>query len=461
MQNLLKELKAIKNQFSDIHNQSKQNPEEFFAKLGYDFDKLKNQSPEELRNTLKELESIRERMLTSFGKTGNPILNSDNRDSKKIENYYKKIQSQGGDANLTDIEKLLNFFDEYTKSETENIGQSCFHYDSSNCDLKIIDAHSLQKNGALKVISSEKHEVIFVEKELSTNKRVPKLIKRVNASTFKGFCHKHDEVFQKTIEKEVFDNSNEHCFLHSYRSFAYSYHIIKQRQDYIISILKSIETSVSPVLNALPDISSILGGNLNLPIQSLEDLQINDEQKKTLSTLRYETYKESINKYLENQDYDELDYIIYSKNHIVPLACSSWIKSHLHFGNGLLIHHNNELYHGYPILVTMIPESNGQTHTILARFKSDMISGFLFDELRALKTDDINKFELTLSSIILRFVENLYLSPQWWNSLDEYLKDNFLNEINLWSSNFMKLELSSTVVNFFDEIYKTQTSNSN
>ena len=119
-----------------------------------------------------------------------------------------------------------------------------------------------------------------------------------------------------------------------------------------------------------------------------------------------------------------------------------------------MIQYDGGIYHGYPIMVTLIPESNGQTHIILARFKSDSISELLFEQLNKLRNKDLNLFGVTLSSMILRYVENLYVSPEWWNSLDNYLKNQFINEMNLWESNFMKLEPSSTVINLFSEVYK-------
>lgn len=448
--NNLKRLEDMKIEFAAMKEQVNQNPEEFLRQLGYS-NESKKISSEEIQGKLKV---ISDNLSTQAMNLQDSILNSDNNDSKKIEDYYKKIQSQGGKITPEDVEKMLSFFSKYIQSETENVGQSCFHYDFDNCDSTIIDAHSLQKKGTLKVIASEKHEVIFIEKNELKNIREPKRIKTKNASTFKGFCHKHDSIFQQTIEASLFNNSEEHCFLHSYRAFAYSHHIIKQNQDYLTSVTGNLELVLSNMLNSLSDLSSILGGNMKLPVPSLEGMKLNDEQKKILSTTKYESYKELINTSLENENYDDLDYIVYSKNHKIPIACSSWIKSHLHFGEGLLIQHKGELYHGYPIMVTIIPESNDCTHIILARFKSDSISKILFDQLKELNTNNISQFELTLSSIVLRFVENLYISPKWWDSLDTYLKAIFIDEMNLWESNFMKLEPSSNVINLFDEVYK-------
>ncbi len=457
MQNLLKklnEIQSLKSEFSELQENAKENPEEVLKKLGYNIDQFRNLSPEELQEKLIGLQSISTSLLGQVENLQESILNKQNNDSKSIENYYKKILSQDGKMTAEDIEKMIGFFSKYIKSETENSGQSCFHYDSSNCDSTIIDAHSLQKKGSLKVISSVKHEVIFIKKDDLKNTRTPESIKTVKASTFKGFCHEHDKIFQKTIESKSFNKQSKHSFLYSYRSFAYSHHLIKQNQDYFTRLIGNVKANASNMLNSLSEIFSTLEGNSELPMQSLGSLNLNEEQKKVLAITRYEAYKKSINESLKNGSYDDLEYIVYTVNHVVPLACSSWIKSHLRIEEGLLIQQDGGIYHGYPIMVTLIPESSGQTHLILARFISDSISKILFEKLTELKASDTIRFELTLSSMILRFVENLYISPIWWDSLDSFLKDRFINEMNLWESNFMKLEPSSTVINLFDEVYK-------
>lgn len=457
IQNLLKkldEIQSLKADFAKMQEDAIENPEEVLEKLGYNVDEFKNLNTEELQEKLKGFQSISEGLLEQAEKLQGAILNEQNNDSKSIENYYKKIQAQGGRMTLQDVDKMTGFFSKYIKSETEISGQSCFHYDSFNCDQTIIDAHSLQKNGPLKVISSNKHEVTFIQKDELNGSRIPKRIKTVNASTFKGFCHEHDAIFQQTIESESYDKSNKHNFLHSYRSFAYSHHLIKQHQDYVTSLIENIQVNTSDIVSSLSELLETIGGNSKSPMPTVDSLNLDNEKKKVLSTTRYESYKKSINESLRKGNYSDLDYLIYSVNHVVPVACSSWIKSHLRFGEGLLTQHDGGIYHGYPIMVTLIPESKGQTHLILARFKSDSISKLLFEQLNTIRYKDLNLFGLTLSSMILRYVENLYISPEWWNSLDSYLKDQFIGEMNLWESNFMKLKPSSNVINLFNQVYK-------
>ena len=453
-ENIFKQLEELQAQFSDMQNEAEKNPEEFIKKMGFDLSSLQDMTSEELVEKLKGFQSKVNDLSESASGISESILNKENVDSKAIENYYQKIKSQKGGATDEDIRKMVSFFTKYIQSETENTGKSCFHYNKSECDEKIIDAHSLQKKGALKSISSVKNDVIFIKKDESNNDRRPTLIKTVNASTFKGFCHKHDAIFQKTIESDSFNHSKEHCFLHSYRSFAYSHHIIKQRQDYTISLVQNLKASLSKSLNAISDLFIDLGGNSSLPIQSLDKLNLNDAQKQVLAITRYESYKDEINQYLAKSDYDQLEYIVYTKDHVVPIACSSWIKSHLKFGDGLLVRHDGNIYHGYPIMVTVIPGSNGKSHVILARFKSDTISEILFRQLKDLEQKDIREFETTLSSMILRYVENTYISPDWWNNLDSFLKDLFIEEMNLWDTNFMKIESSQQAINLFEEVYK-------
>lgn len=450
-ENIFKRLEELKAQFYVMQNDAEKNPEEFAKYMGFDLTGLKEMTPEEIKQkfeyNLNDLSKVVKGMNES-------ILNKENPDSQAIENYYQKVKSQKDGPTDEDLQKMLGFFSKYVQSETENTGKSCFHYNKSVCDKKIIDAHSLQKGGALKNIASAKNDVIFIKKDGLNNNRKPVLIKTVNASTFKGFCHKHDTIFQQTIESEPFNCSDEHCFLHSYRSFAYSHHNVKQHQDYSISLIENLESALSKSSNALSELFIELGGNSSLPVQSLDKLKLNDKQKHFLSVTRYESYKNELNKNLAKESYDLLEYFVYTKDHIIPVACSSWIKSHLKFGHGLLVENNGNIYHGYPIMVTIVPESKGKSHVILARFKSDSISEILFRQLKDLKQKNIREFETTLSSMVLRYIENLYSSPEWWENLDSFLKDFFLKEMNLWDTNFMKMESTQEVINLFDAVYK-------
>lgn len=104
----------------------------------------------------------------------------------------------------------------------------CWHPEASNSEctkdqdgnIKISRAHSIQHNKILKYIS-EDHQV----KQLRSNEIEGKMIFPIkHASTFYGFCDKHDKLFIP-IEKQDYSSTYEQNFLFAYRAHVHSAHV--------------------------------------------------------------------------------------------------------------------------------------------------------------------------------------------------------------------------------------------
>jgi len=133
------------------------------------------------------------------------------------------------DLNLTDVNPLeINkIWNRVVKLIVED-SKACWHPEASilhctkNSDgkVKISNAHSIQRNKILKSIS-ENHKVTqFKLNSRENNISFP--IK--SASTFFGFCDKHDKIFDP-IEKQDYVSTDEQNFLFAYRAFVHSSHI--------------------------------------------------------------------------------------------------------------------------------------------------------------------------------------------------------------------------------------------
>ena len=120
------------------------------------------------------------------------------------------------------------------------------------CQETPINAHSIQQNGALSLIESEingnQSVYTFTELELNVNNEsVFRPIGKRQASTFFGFCNKHDtEIFQE-IENSpngIDLNTAKHKFLLSFRAFAISYHRKKEDVKLFISADESLRKEI-------------------------------------------------------------------------------------------------------------------------------------------------------------------------------------------------------------------------
>lgn len=95
----------------------------------------------------------------------------------------------------------------------------CLHpqANSSTCRGKIVQAHSIQRNGGLSLIARNGHVYRFFG-DYSTFVRTSgkieaELIGLNTASTFTGFCDHHDDVTFAPLEKRPFQPTLEQIFL--------------------------------------------------------------------------------------------------------------------------------------------------------------------------------------------------------------------------------------------------------
>ncbi len=92
------------------------------------------------------------------------------------------------------------------------------------CSQQISRAHTVPKSGSLRQIARDGHVYAFVPslENLMKNNGVvaPELIGLNRASTFTGFCSRHDDAIFRPVEKRMFSCSQEQCFLLAYRALA-------------------------------------------------------------------------------------------------------------------------------------------------------------------------------------------------------------------------------------------------
>lgn len=107
------------------------------------------------------------------------------------------------------------------------IDRYCSHPAASptECSNQIINAHTIQKRGGLAAIAEEGHVIsgLAGTKDLFKNKGqiIPKRVGINSASTFTGFCGRHDAEMFLPVERRLTKLDIEACFLLSFRALAY------------------------------------------------------------------------------------------------------------------------------------------------------------------------------------------------------------------------------------------------
>lgn len=307
----------------------------------------------------------------------------------------------------------------------------CFYHDKTTCNGHIKQSHSLQRNGRLSIIEGEVNEnqVIysFTENEISetTSHETLKPIGKASASTFFGFCDHHDTVLFSRIENNPYDESDEHSFLHSYRSFAHSYH--RKNEE-----LKA-HTTKSKFTEALPK------EFLDEAIKGLE-MGVKDQLHN----------KHKLDRLIERKEYDGLEYINYIIPEKFPLACSSQISPYYSYKGTPINNHTDGEKPFSPIMLTVLPDVD-QTIIILACFPDDKEGVIFLDELYELSN---LKFEKAISSVLVNCAENTFFSPKLWNALGQTGQRLLCDELVKAASRFhMPDKFEHSKINFFDYKY--------
>lgn len=314
--------------------------------------------------------------------------------------------------------------------------KECFYHKKEECQGKIKQAHSIQKNGKLTVLEANVNGNMcvytFANASQSRQNFMEDLIAigKKEASTFFGFCDFHDSRLFSVIENNGFDGSDEHLFLHSYRSFAHSYHLkiqeIKAWTNTTSEYRETLEKSYGKEL-------------IDIKIKQFNALNEHLEKRKKI-----------LDNSIENKEYNNLNYLIHEFDGIVPIAVSDVITPTLSFKGEIMNNSDeNNLIVSQPIF-TLLPEKD-HSILILAAFDYDAKSSDFIDDLYKMPK---YKFEKAISSIIIDGCQNTIISPKFWDKLSKKEKRLILDEYS-WRSliNIAEKKHFMTNFNFFKQKY--------
>ena len=103
----------------------------------------------------------------------------------------------------------------------------CSHPEASsdNCSDKIVRAHTIQRGGGIAAIAENGHVVSAKSAAQDLVKNcgafVPREVGVRSASTFMGFCDKHDNSMFQSVEKRSVLLTRQSCFLFGFRALSY------------------------------------------------------------------------------------------------------------------------------------------------------------------------------------------------------------------------------------------------
>ena len=289
----------------------------------------------------------------------------------------------------------------------------CLHPQASNeeCDGQIIKAHTIQRNGGLSKIAQNGHVYLY-EYDVAAalrgeEKHVHELVGLRNATTFTGFCGKHDNELFKPIEDVPFTATPEQCFLIGYRSLCRELYA-KQRQYDLISYIKETIKDKDPYIKRFYD-SYEYG-----VAAGLKDI------------LHYKSIYDS---YLISKDYSKTQFYVLFFDKIPDFMCSGCLFIEMDF-RGTLLSSDDEFAAHDNILE--------QCTYNLAANDSGGFAAFSWighDEKVIAFIDSLNQLEDEIKPHCLlqfsfEFFENVAISPRWYENIGEKYQNHLISIID-------------------------------
>lgn len=305
----------------------------------------------------------------------------------------------------------------------------CFHHDKSSCKGDIKQSHSLQRNGRLSLIEGDDgkgNQVVYTftnsEVDGTTGLRYLKPLGKATASTFFGFCDFHDTALFSPIENFSFNNSDNHCFLHSYRSFALSYH---RHKEFVKFTKHGSHYSRSLPKHKLIEM-------LRCAELGIQEMEI---EKRKLDVM------------LTSKSFCELEYLTYQIPEKFAIACSSLISPESSYKGYPMNNHSDSHKPFSQIMLTILPDEN-ETIIIMACFSSDVNGTRFLNELDALADLPLKK---AISSLMISKAENTFFAPVLWDQLGAQGQKQLCREFEDAVKSFrLPKGFVHTEVNFFD-----------
>ncbi|MED5501047.1 SEC-C metal-binding domain-containing protein [Salinicola sp. LHM] len=289
--------------------------------------------------------------------------------------------------------------------ESKKIGsrKCCYVPDElkGECDKKIINAHTISKSGSLKEIADSTNHVLGLKIDLANffkheGRLIPERIGINQASTFSGFCAKHDKELFSCIEDQEFCGSERQLHALMYRSVAKELYA-KEGSFLTSQLLKGGDKGRHPIDQLF--IQNFAASNQS----GVEAAQ------KELSELKRKLDEQFLGKTRSN-----FSHLIVRAKSPVPVAVSSIVSPVSDF-EGNLIQDLGDLSVPAESLVFNSFSSDGKGYVVFSWLKeSSKVLGFI-NTFLAIDSDG-------LFSALIRFFfgvsENTFISPVWWDSLE-------------------------------------------
>jgi len=283
---------------------------------------------------------------------------------------------------------------------------------SKACVGRPIRAHTIPRSTSLRRIARDGHVYGFVptfEKLSQYNGRVPPELIGVNrASTFTGFCATHDAELFRPLEKESFKGSPEQCFLLSYRALARE--IYTKIASMSLSGLRS-ESDKGRDRNAQLSVQRM---NFFFNMGVAAGIRDNEHHKKLHDALLQERNFQSVSAYIIELEEPP------------TVMCSAGLFPERTFDGRVLQDISALDEHAQLLGLSAFADESGGYVVLSWLPNSDLVCRPFVEGLASIPDE---KLSAGLLRLMFEYCENVFIQPEWWESLTAPQRTALINRM--------------------------------
>ena len=282
----------------------------------------------------------------------------------------------------------------------------------NECKGGISRAHTIPKSGSLERIARKGHVYSFdlSPENLRKNQGKPvlKLFGIQKASTFTGFCARHDSAIFAPLEQQKFCGTPEQCFLLGYRALAREFYT-KRATARLQGLYRDMDKGKTPAEQGQIQLMAQLH-NIGLEA-ALQDI---------------DHYKSLYDGLLESQEYKTVRAYIIEFETTPPVMCSGAVYPEQDFG-GVELQDVADIQNT-PDLLCFTSFHGGERGVVTFSWlaESDRTCRAFVESLRAIPDEFVTA---ALSRFFFTHCENVHIEPDWWESLSEETRNAVIERV--------------------------------
>lgn len=271
---------------------------------------------------------------------------------------------------------------------------------------KVISAHTIQRATALKSIADHTGHVLRFDPQQPEGPTLPRRVGSREASTFAGFCARHDNETFAPLEQSRFVASDEQCFLLAYRAQCHEFYQKQASERAHIPLSEHLDRGETP--------------ETQLAIQTYLAVQTAGVRKGLAEARENKLRMDA--ELLEHRFTNWTRFFVYFRSPLSVVSTGVPTPNRDLSGRKLQVLHNPK-DRIQPLYLSIVPVDGGGVVTLMWR-PGDLAPARFVADLEELSHDQLAS---TIVQFVFAYVENTYFSSAWWSSLSGKMQSHISN----------------------------------